>query len=184
MKTKLVALPVIFIFLKITYSQHILPQYQDDLVRGLVRHQISELFSEDSSETTSSIANEADWKLIEDIITATVPHELRQDITTQLEPSQKDLESWNKLIRNHILIWSLQFAPENLQAEIAPVLEEYRVAGQISEGHETVALDVLQYLLYSQQESGRSTREFGSKLWAFVKKALRFVITLIVNRPL
>lgn len=163
-------------------AQHLSSLKEDDLLRSIVRRQISKLIDGISDEYFALITYEEFGKYLTDVIVTDLPNEVRRAVVQQFAQTGVVSEASDKLILDHILVWSLQFAPEYLQAEIAPVLEEYHVTGRISEGHEKLVGDILFYLLGAEETDGKSKRGFGAKLWSFVKKVLRFVVYLIDNR--
>lgn len=114
-------------------------------------------------------------EVIQELIAASVPESIRQDVADELEVDGDGALSGElqKRMNQHILEWSLQHVPEDLRRDIIAVLDEGRVTGQISSNREQMTERIKQYITSSGD--GRDKQEFWSGL-LFLNYFLKWLV--------
>lgn len=150
-----------------------------DAVDEAVRLQIDEYMAI-IAETVKAPKLEGNLEAIKELIGASFPESLRQDVATELSDEAYDgtlSDGLEERIRQHILDWLLQYVPKDLRVDIASVLEEYRATGQVSGNNEDLAERIR---LYAASLETRTKRGFWKGLFNTVAiYCLKYVGTLL-----
>nr|XP_029726576.1 uncharacterized protein LOC115265475 [Aedes albopictus] len=104
-----------------------------------IRQQSAE-FLKNIYAATGQPQPEGSLEAIEELIAASVPETIRQQVAYELETEGGGIlsDALKEHIHFHILEWSLQYVPADLQQDITTVLETYRTTGQVSDDWELV----------------------------------------------
>ncbi|XP_062710091.1 uncharacterized protein LOC115265475 [Aedes albopictus] len=141
-------------------------------------HQQSAQFLKNIYAATDQPQPEASLEVIVELIAASVPETIRQQVAYELETEGDGTlsDALKEHIHYHILEWSLQYIPVDLQQDIIAVLETYRTTGQISEDCELVER-VRKYI--TSLEIGRNKRGFwGGLLQVVLEYVVHFLFSL------
>uniref|UniRef100_A0A1W7R729 Putative conserved secreted protein n=1 Tax=Aedes albopictus TaxID=7160 RepID=A0A1W7R729_AEDAL len=145
----------------------------------IVIRQQSADFLKDIYAATSQPQPDGSLEVLEELVAASVPEPIRQEVANELETSDDGTlsDDLKERINYHILEWSLQYVPDDLQRDITAVLETYRTTGQVSDDSEL--LERVRQYVASLETGGRNKRGFWSGLF---KPVLKYVINFFLNR--